>query len=67
MAPKRKQKQISNYDEKSNRSSKSNSNEEEEKTEKKRMKKTDTTEDLKVVFESNRKQNLFKLPSRGLK
>ena len=29
MAPKRKLKQISNYDEKSNRSSKSNSNEEE--------------------------------------
>ena len=51
MAPKRKLKQISNFVEKSNGSSKSNSNE----IEKKRMKKTDTTEDPKIVFESNRK------------
>ena len=46
MAPKRKLKQISNYDEKSNRSSKSNSN---ERKKNKRMKNTDTTVDPKVV------------------
>ena len=50
---------------KSNGSSKSNSNES-KKLKSKRMKKTDTTEDPKVVFKSNRKK-VFQLPSRGQK
>ena len=66
MAPKRKLKQISNYDENSNGSFKSNSNER-KKLKNKRMKrqKTDTTEDPKIEFESNRKK--IQLPSRGQK
>ena len=63
MAPIRKLKQISNYDEKSNGSPKSNSNKNNHKN--KRMKNTDTTEDSKVAFESNKK--VFQLLSRGPK
>ena len=63
MAPKRKLKQISNYDEKSNGSSKSNSNE--RKIKNKRMKNTDTTVDPKVVFESNRKKSISVAKSRA--
>ena len=64
MAPKKKLNQISNYDENSNILFKSNSNER-KKLKNKRIKKTDTTEDPKVVLESN--QKIFQLPSRGLK
>ena len=65
MAPKRKLKQISIYYEKSNGSSKSNLNE--RKSKKKRMKKTETTEDPKVVFELNRKNSISVAKSRAKK
>ena len=66
MTPKRKLKQISNYDEKLNGSTKSNSNER-KKQKNKGMKKTDIIEDLRVLYESNRWKKVFQLPSRGLK
>ena len=63
MAPKRKLKQISNYDGKS--IAHLNLTQMKEKPKIKRIKKTDTTEDPKVVFESNRTK-VFQLLSQGL-
>ena len=66
MAPKRKLKQISNYNENSNGSFKSNSNER-KKLKNKRTKKSDTTEDPKIEFESNRIKKFSVAKSRAKK